>query len=60
MTGKGEETSTLLKSMKHLSSNKNILFLGGADAYDVAATSEVGEYIASLGPEDMDTVMKDQ
>ena len=58
MTGKGEDTSTLLKSMKHLSSTKNLMFAGGTDAYDVAVTSEMGEYIASLGPEDMDMVTK--
>lgn len=43
--------------MKHMSTGKNMMFMGGTDAYDVAATSEVGDLIHSLGDEETDKVL---
>lgn len=54
LSGKAEETNNLIKSMKHISARNNMMFSGGTDMYDVRATSEVGDLIASLGDKDAD------
>lgn len=44
--------------MKHMSSGKNMMFMGGTDAYDVVGvSSEVGDLIHSLGDEETDKVL---